>query len=126
MRVTVHSIDPLLVTLTCFTTHGPATNVTWTRDSEEIDGGLTVLESGSNARYSHTLYNATEGVYNCTVQNDKPSEVTAEVNLAGMLPAYSVRHNIMSHETVTSIPPGTYTSLVWIYISLHICYPLFW
>ena len=85
MWVTIHSIDPLLVTLTCVTTGGPATNVTWTRDSEEIEGGVTVLESGNNAEYRHTLYNATEGVYTCTVRNDKPSQVTAEVNLPGIL-----------------------------------------
>ena len=101
MRVTIHSSDPLLVTLTCITTGGPATNVIWTRDAEEIEGGITVLESGYSARYSHTLHNATEGVYNCTVWNDKPSRVTAELNLAGIhhysLPAYSA----MSHEAVT-------------------------
>ena len=83
VTVTVLSVDPLLVTLTCITTGGPATNVTWTRDSEEIEGGITVLESGASARYRHTLYNATEGVYNCTVWNNKPSVVTAEVNVAG-------------------------------------------
>ena len=82
MRVTIHSSDPLLATLTCITTGGPATNVIWTRNSEEIEGGITVLESGYSV-YTHTLYNATEGVYNCTVWNNKPSKVTGEVNLAG-------------------------------------------
>ena len=83
VTVTVHSMDPLLVTLTYFTAGGPATNVTWTRDSEEIEGGVTVLESGASSRYRHTLYNVTKGVYNCTVWNNKPSVVTAEVNVAG-------------------------------------------
>ena len=85
MRVTIQSSDPLLMTLTCITTGGPATNVIWSRNSEEIEGGITVLESGYSDRYRHTLYNATEGVYNCTVWNDKPSQVTAEANLAGIL-----------------------------------------
>ena len=79
----MHSNDPLLVTLTCITTGGPATNVNWTRDSEEIEGGVTVLESGYNARYKHTLYNATEGFYICTVWNNKPSTVRVGVNVAG-------------------------------------------
>ena len=84
VTVTVNSMDPLpLVTITCITYGGPATIVTWTRDSEVIEGGITVLESGASARYRHTLYNATEGVYTCTVWNNKPSVVTAEVNVAG-------------------------------------------
>ena len=83
VTVTVNSMDPLLVSLTCITYGGPATNVTWTRDSEEIEGGVTVLESGRSSRYRHTLNNTTEGVYTCTVWNNKPSVVTAEVNVAG-------------------------------------------
>ena len=104
MRVTVHSIDPLVATLTCITTGGPATNVTWTRDSEEIEGGVTVLESGYDVRYRHTLYNVTEGVYTCTVRNDKPSQVTAEVNLAGIL----ILRCPMRQKTVTFILTFSY------------------
>ena len=83
MGVTIHSSDPLLATLTCTTTGGPATKVIWSRDSEEIEGGITVLQSGYSDRYTHTLHNATEGVYNCTVWNNKPSIVTGEVDLTG-------------------------------------------
>ena len=83
MRVTIHSRDPLLMTLTCVTNGGPATNVIWSRNSEEIEGGVTVLERSYSDRYTHTFYNVTEGVYNCTVWNNKPSKVTAEANLTG-------------------------------------------
>ena len=127
MRVTFHSIDPLLVTLTCITTHGPATNVIWTRDSEEVEGGVTVLESGYNARYRHTLYNVTEGVYTCTVRNDKPSQVTAKVNLAGIL-------RLMVYQCIQWCVCPIKLHLVhnmqdWSDITrntLHIHYPLFW
>ena len=83
VRVTVHSMDPLIVTIIFITTGGPATIVTWTRDSEEIEGGVTVLVDNYRSEYRHTLYNTTEGVYTCKVWNNKPSVVTAEVNVAG-------------------------------------------
>ena len=42
-------------TLTCISTGGPATTVTWTRDSEEISGGMTVLDNATTAQYTHTV-----------------------------------------------------------------------
>ena len=42
-------------TLTCISTGGPATTVTWTRDSEVITGGMTVLDNAVTAQYTHTL-----------------------------------------------------------------------
>ena len=43
-------------TLTCMSTGGPATTVTWTRDSDTItEGNRTVLHDGVTAQYTHTL-----------------------------------------------------------------------
>ena len=68
-------------TLTCTSTGGPATTVTWTRDNETISGGVTLLDDSVTARYTHTL-TVTErlgGQYKCTVSNNKPSSDTAEL-----------------------------------------------
>ena len=43
-------------TLTCISTGGPATNVTWTRDSDTVtEGTETVLDNRTTAEYTHTL-----------------------------------------------------------------------
>ena len=71
--------------LACISTGGPATNVTWTRDSEEIAGGITVLNDATKAQYTHTL-TLTErqgGLYKCTVSNDKPSHDSASIQIEG-------------------------------------------
>ena len=62
-------------TLTCISTGGPATTVTWTRDSEEVTGGMTVLDDTESAKYTHTLTvtGRLPGQYQCTVSNNKPS-----------------------------------------------------
>ena len=65
--------------LTCTSTGGPATTVTWTRDSETLSGGMTVLDDPVSAQYTHTL-TLTErlgGEYQCTVGNNKPSSASA-------------------------------------------------
>ena len=64
-------------TLTCISTGGPATTVTWTRDSEEAEGEAeTVLINSNTAEYNHTLTvtGRLPGVYRFTVANDVPSE----------------------------------------------------
>ena len=64
-------------TLTCISTGGPATTVTWTRDSETVSGGMTVLDDPVTAQYTHTL-TVTEklgGQYQCTVISNKPSNI---------------------------------------------------
>jgi len=61
-------------TLTCTSAGGPATTVTWTRDSETVSGGMSVLDDPVTAQYTHTL-TVTErlgGQYQCTVVNSKP------------------------------------------------------
>ena len=74
-----------LFTLTCTSTGGPATTVTWTRDSETVSGGMTVLDDPVNATYTHTLTVAGRlgGQYQCTVSNNKPSEDSSSLTVQG-------------------------------------------
>ena len=63
-------------TLTCISIGGPATTVTWTRDSTTVtEGTETVLNDPVTAQYTHTLTVTGKrgGLYNCTVTNNKPS-----------------------------------------------------
>ena len=64
---------------TCISIGGPVTTVTWTRDSETVSGGMTVLDNAVTAQYTHTLTvtGRLEGKYQCTVANNKPSNATA-------------------------------------------------
>ena len=74
-------------TLTCISTGGPATTVTWTRDSGEVVGVTeTVLDNTETAQYTHTL-TVTErlgGLYTCTVANNKPSTASATITVQGI------------------------------------------
>ena len=63
-------------TLTCISTGGPATTVTWTRDSETAVGTQrSAVVNGVTAQYTHTLTvtGRLGGLYTCTVANNKPS-----------------------------------------------------
>ena len=62
-------------TLTCISTGGPATTVTWTRYYIYTKGNKTVLDDPVTAQYTHTLtvtkigsWRGT-GYYTCTVAN---------------------------------------------------------
>ena len=82
MAFTVHSDlngDSPQFTLTCTSTGGPATTVTWTRESEIVSGGMTVLDDPVTAQYTHTLTvtGRLGGLYQCTVANNKPSTAKA-------------------------------------------------
>ena len=72
-------------TLTCISTGGPATTVTWTRDSATVtEGTETVLDDPVTAQYTHTLTGSTAGVYTCTVANNKPSSDSVNITVEGM------------------------------------------
>ena len=74
------------LTLTCISTGGPATTVTWTRDSINItEGTETVLDDPETAQYTHTLNVTTGGEYTCIVENNKPSFDSATITLEGIL-----------------------------------------
>ena len=73
-------------TLTCNSTGGPATTVTWTRDSVNITNGTeTVLNDRETSQYTHTLTvtGRVGGLYTCTVANNKPSEDSATYTVQG-------------------------------------------
>ena len=79
-------------TLTFISTGGPATTVTWTRDSEMLTGLTvlndteTVLDNCVTSQYTHTL-NVTGrlgGLYTCTVANNKPSHNMTPLTVQGV------------------------------------------
>ena len=73
-------------TLTCISTDGPATTVTWTRDSVTVtEGNETVLEDPVTSQYTHTLTvtGRLGGDYTCTVANNKQSEDSATYTIQG-------------------------------------------
>ena len=70
--------------LTCISTGGPATTVTWTRDSTTVtEGTETVLNDSVTAQYTHTLTltGRLPGLYTCTVANNKPSSDSASLSV---------------------------------------------
>ena len=71
-------------TLTCISTGGPATTVTWTRDSVTITEGNETVYDPVTAQYTHTLTITSGGEYTCTVANDKPSTASATITVQGM------------------------------------------
>ena len=80
------TFDPSQLTLTCISTGGPATTVTWTRDSTTVTQGTqTVLNDPVTAQYTHTLTVTTAGEYTCTVANNKPSNASASITVAGKM-----------------------------------------
>ena len=54
--------DPPTFTLTCVTTGGPPTTVTWTRDNTEID-----YQSNTNFTFSQTVTNSVNSTYSNTL-----------------------------------------------------------
>jgi hypothetical protein len=75
-------------TLSCISTGGPATTVTWTRDSITVTEGniITVLDDTTTAQYTHTLTvtGRMPGLYNCTVENTKPSSDSRIFSINGI------------------------------------------
>ena len=74
-------------TLTCISTGGPATTVTWTRGSIPANGDVMTVFNGNTTapQYTHTLTVTRRlgGNYTCTVSNDKPSSASASYNVPG-------------------------------------------
>ena len=78
------------LTLTCISTGGPATNVTWTRDSTTVitEGTQTVFNDPVTAQYTHTLNITTAGIYKCIVANNKPSSASSSFTVTGSYEAH--------------------------------------
>ena len=76
-----------LFTLTCISIGGPATTVTWTRDSTTVtEGNETVLNDPETAQYTHTLTvtGRLGGVYKCMVENNKSSKTSTSLTVKGL------------------------------------------
>ena len=88
------TFDPDLLILTCISTGGPATAVTWTRGSTTVtERNETVLDDPVTAQYNHTLSigvgvlrgEYTGGKYTCTVTNDRPSSDSTSITIPGII-----------------------------------------
>ena len=91
-------------TLTCISTGGPATTVTWTRDSATAMGDeMILLDNAETATYTHTLTvtGRLGGDYQCNASNVKPSSSSASFKIQGTACMYaqtltiSMSHNVM-------------------------------
>ena len=75
--------------ITAISFGGPPTTVTWSTDSVTItEGTETVLDDTRTSQYTHTLTGSLEGVYTCTVSNNKPSSASASINVRGIIRMY--------------------------------------
>ena len=76
-------------TLTCISTGGPATTVTWTRDSVSANGDIMRVFNGDTTapQYTHNLTvtggSGMGGLYTCTVANKRPSSASASYTVQG-------------------------------------------
>ena len=74
-------------TLTCISTGGPATNVSWARYYVTVTNGTeSVLVDPVTARYNHTMTVTRRigGYYICSVSNSKPSNVWVGYEVIGI------------------------------------------
>ena len=79
--------DPPVFTLTCVSTGGPATTVTWTRDGAAATGGTFQTVMNLTAITYHSILTVTgrlPGNYQCSVTNDRTAPpATASLTVAG-------------------------------------------
>ena len=93
MSFTLNTTDNSF-TLTCISTGGPATTVTWTRYSTIVtEGTETVLNDPVTANYTHTLLVSDRriGLYTCIIANEV-SNISAKFNVQG-----KTKHNCLQY-----------------------------
>ena len=91
-------------TLICISTGGPATTVTWTRDSITVtEGTETVLNNAVTAQYTHTLNVTAAGDYRCTVANTAFSD-SATITVKGIYIPYVKTHCFCFSATILQLP----------------------
>ena len=80
-------------TLSCNSTDGPATSVIWTRGSDTVGKGTTVLNDAVTAHYTHTLTvtGRLGGVYVCTVSNSISTTASSGQNIEGTIMILKIR-----------------------------------
>ena len=93
-------------TLSCNSTDGPATSVTWTRDSATIGEGTTVLNDPVAGHYTHTLTvtGRLGGVYVCNVSNSISTAASPEQTISGRKHQGSLSLSSGVFPTVASAP----------------------
>ena len=79
--------DSLQFTLTCTSTGGPVTFVSWSRNRGAVPGGISmiVLDDPVTAQYTNTLIGTERegGLYRCAVTNNQLLADTAELTVQG-------------------------------------------
>ena len=72
-------------TLTCTSTGGPATTVSWQRDGVVVSGGTTVVTDTVTATYTSTLTvtGRETGSYSCVVANSRSSATSQMLPVQG-------------------------------------------
>ena len=96
-------------TLTCISTGGPATTVTWTRDSAPAVGtNETVVVDGVTSTSNNTLLvtGRMEGLYSCTVSNRVSNESSASLTVAGEDHTHSLSYYLISLLLILSQVPS--------------------
>ena len=114
-------------TLTCISTGGPATTVTWTRDSVPItEETETVLDDRVTAQYTHTLTvtGRLGGLYTCIVANDKPSKKSAHFTVEGIIMClayyYHNKHSIQLPLLPVTCIQSKYLPLLFWCLGVHL------
>ena len=94
-------------TLTCISTGGPATTVTWTRDSAPAVGLIdTVVVDGVTGTSNNTLLvtGRLQGLYTCTVSNRISSESSASLLITCETLAHTQTHIFISFLLLSPVP----------------------
>ena len=99
--------------LTCISTGGPATTVTWTRDPPPAVGLFdTVVVDGVTGTSNNTLLvtGRMEGLYTCAVSNRVSTESSASLTVAGEDQTHSLSCYLILLSPVPSPPSGVMMS----------------
>ena len=120
---TTFTADPPVFTLTCVSTGGPTTTVTWTRDGAAATGVTSqTVTSSLTATYVNTLTvtGRLPGNYQCSVTNDRSTAVRA-LTVQGMIIYIVYILMVMSHYAggvapsgVSAAQDGTTITVTWI------------
>ena len=100
-------------TLTCTSTGGPATTVSWRRDGTMLSDNSTynitsqILTDAETANYTHTLTvtGRLVGDYECSVSNNKPSLSSGMLAVVGKKMLSEVTSRVNQHHRIAGYLP---------------------